>query len=208
MAAAQRKRPWYLVLALVGAMALGATGACSGWSTVLLYRESVDPSLIGSRIPDEADRTAVVSRFEAYVHALDRAKSRGWPLAVATLLLGTAVLAAAMRALAGNSGARSALIQLVIAQATINGVSYALLRDVLEARVRLLEADKSADLHASVGDRPKADEQARAYARVLRAATPFEFGMYTLGSALIVLALTRRRSRELLDSPKEAMGER
>jgi hypothetical protein len=37
-------------------------------------------------------------------------------------------------------------------------------------------------------------------------ATPIVFALRTLGSAFIVIALTRRRSRELLDSANEAIG--
>ena len=33
MVSAERKRPWYLVLALLGALALGTAGAFQGWGT-------------------------------------------------------------------------------------------------------------------------------------------------------------------------------
>src|SRR5258708_38024067 len=83
---AQRKRPFYLVLSLFGALALGGTGACGGWSTVAPYREPVDASLAGNGIADEADRAAVVARVEAYLRPLGAAKPRGWPLSIAALL--------------------------------------------------------------------------------------------------------------------------
>jgi hypothetical protein len=206
MAATKRKRPWYLVLALVGAVTLGSTGACGGWSMVTLYREPIDPSVVGQRITDEADRAAVVARFQAYLQALDAAKSRGWPLAVASLLLGGAILIAAVRILGGRGAARKALIQLVIAQAGTSALSYWLMRDVFDADLRFVEANQSADIHERITDRPRADEMARKGSNVLRAATPIDFGLRTVGSALIVFALTRRRARELLDPAKEAVG--
>jgi hypothetical protein len=206
MAATKRKRPWYLVLALVGAVTLGSTGACGGWSMVTLYREPIDPSVVGQRITDEADRAAVVARFQAYLQALDAAKSRGWPLAVASLLLGGAILIAAVRILGGRGAARKALIQLVIAQAGTSALSYWLMRDVFDADLRFVEANQSADIHERITDRPRADEMARKGSNVLRAATPIDFGLRTVGSVLIVFALTRRRARELLDPANEAVG--
>src|SRR5258708_28829098 len=98
MAASERKRPWYLVLSLLAALVFGGNGARSGWATVMLYREPLDPSMAVQGIADEADRAAVVARADAYVHTLDAAKSRGWPLGVGTLLLGVATLFFAMRA--------------------------------------------------------------------------------------------------------------
>ncbi len=48
----------------------------------------------------------------------------------------------------------------------------------------------------------------RVSARVLRADTRIELVLGTLGSALVVVALTRRRSREFFDRRSEALGER
>src|SRR5580693_2418633 len=98
MVSAERKRPWYLVLALLGALALGTAGAFQGWGTFISYRDPIDPSMVGSGIPDEAERLAVIARFQAYVQTLDAAKSRAWPLGVAALLLGAAIFVFAVRA--------------------------------------------------------------------------------------------------------------
>jgi hypothetical protein len=204
---AERKRPWYLLLALLAALAFGANGAHSGWGTVMLYREPIDASVAGQGVADEADRAAIVARVEAYVHALDAAKSRGWPLGVATLLLGAATFFFAMRAMGRSSGARIALVQLVIAQAGANVASYFLLRDVMEAHLRLFEATQAADFHEHVADKSHADEMSRSAMDVLRAATPIALGLQILGSALVVVALTRRRSRDFFDAPAAALGE-
>lgn len=208
MPAAERKRPWYLVLALLGALALGTTGSCSGWATIALYREPVDPSFGAEGISDDADRAAVVARTRAYVQTLDAAKRRGWPIGVATMLLGSAVFVFAMRAMGGNGGARVALIQLVVAQAGVDAAAYWLMRDVFEAHLRLLEAQQAAEIHERVPERPRADEVARATSSMLRAANPIVFAFRTLGSTLIVVALTRRRSREFFKAAGEAVEER
>jgi hypothetical protein len=207
MVSAERKRPWYLVLALLGALALGTAGAFEGWSRFVSYHDAIDPTIIGAGIADEADRLAVIARFEAYLQVLDMAKSRAWPLGVATLVLGTAIFVFAMRALSGSTGARAVLVQLIVAQAGTNAASYWLLRDVFEAELRLREATDAAASRESVPERDQA-EVLRAAAKMRRAGYPIALALDTLGSALIVVALTRRRTRAFFDPTGDALRER
>jgi hypothetical protein len=207
MVSAERKRPWYLVLALLGALALGTAGAFEGWSTFVNYHDAIDPTLMGSGIADEADRLAVVARFEAYLQALDVAKPRAWPLGVAALVLGTAVFVFGMRALGGSGTARAVLVQLVIAQAGANAASYWLLRDVFEAELRFREATDAAVSRETVPERDQA-EVLRATAKLRRAYYPIALALDTLSSVLIVVALSTRRSRAFFDSTSEALRER
>jgi len=207
MAAPQRKRPWFLVLALFGALALGTAGAFQGWATFVTYHDPVDTSGVGRDIADEAERAAVVSRVQAYIETLDAAKSRAWPLGVATLLLGSAVFLFAVRALGGNGAARAALVQLVVAQAGANAASYWLLRDVFEADLRVREAEDAAESHDRVPERDRA-EILRAAAKMRRAGYPIAIALDTLSSTLIVFGLTRRRSREFFDAAGKAVPER
>jgi hypothetical protein len=201
---AERKRPWYLVLALLGAMALGTTGAYGGYNQAALYFMPVDPSVAGEGIADPLDREAVVSRAEAALHVLDAAKSRGWPLYVATLLLGGATLLFAMRTLGGSAGARTVLVQLVVAQAAVGVASHFLLRDVFEANLRWVEAKEAADLHASGASH---DALPLPTTSVLRAAGTIAIVLRTLGSALVVVGLTRSRSRAYFDRTAATVGE-
>jgi hypothetical protein len=207
MVSPERKRPWYLVLALLGALILGTAGAYEGWSRFLAYHDTFDPTLIGAGIADEADRLAVVARFEAFLQVLDVAKSRAWPLGVAALVLGTAVFVFAMRALGGSGTARAVLVQLIVAQAGTNAAGYWLLRDLFEADLRLHDAMDAAVSRDSV---PQQDqpEVLRTMAKVRRAYYPIALALDTLGSALIVIALTRRRSRAFFDLASEALRER
>jgi hypothetical protein len=207
MVPGERKRPWYLVLALLGALALGTAGAFEGWSRFVSYHDPIDPTVIGAGIADEADRLAVIARFEAYLQVLDMAKSRAWPLGVAALVLGTAIFVFAMRALGGRAGARAVLVQLIVAQAGTNAASYWLLRDVFEAELRLREATDAAASRESVPERDQA-EVLRAAAKMRRAGYPIALALDTLGSALIVVALTRRRTRAFFDPASEALRER
>jgi len=208
MPASERKRPWYLVLALFLAVLFGVVGARSGWITVTLYREQIDPALAGQGIADEADRAAVVARVEAYVRALDAAKARGWPLGIASLLIGGATLFFAMRAMSGSASGRVALVQLVIVQAGIAGASHFLLRDVEQADLATYEAIKAAQFHEEIPDRRRADELTGNTAKLFHAAAPIALAFQLLGSALIVVALTRRRSLAFFESTAATVGER
>lgn len=203
----ERKRPWYLLLSLLGALALGTAGAFQGWGTFVSYRDPIDPSMAGSGIPDEADRLAVVARFQTYLQTLDAAKPRAWPLGVATLLLGAAIFVFAMRALGGSSTARAVLVQLIVAQAGANAASYWLMRDVFEADLRVREAEDAAESHERVPEKDRA-EVLRAASKMRRAGYPVAFGLDSLSSALIIVALTRRRSREFFDAAGQAVRER
>lgn len=194
------------MLALLGALAVGTAGAFQGWSTFVTYHDAIDTSGVGSDIPDESDRAAVVARFQAYVQTLDAAKTRAWPLGVATLLLGSAIFVFGIRALGGNGGARVALVQLVVAQAGVNAASYRLLGDVFEADLRVHEAEDAAQSHGRIPERDRADVL-RAASKVRRAGYPIAIALDTLGSALIVIGLTRRRSRAFFDATSEALRE-
>jgi hypothetical protein len=209
MPASERKRPWYLVLALPAALALGMTGACNGWATVAYYRMPIEPSFGAPDIADEADRAAVQARFDAYVQTLDAAKPRGWPIAAASLVLGSAMVFFAMRAMGGSRGARTALVQLAIAQAGLTGITYRLLRDVDDAELRWTQAKFWAKAHERVLEKEPVDEVAiHVGERLLYAWQPVGLALRTLGSALVVIALTRRRARDFFEAAAAALEER
>jgi hypothetical protein len=194
----ERKRPRVLVFALYGALALGTLGSCDGSSRVAQYRLDVDPSFLTQDIADEGARATVAARFQAYVHAMDAAKARGWPLAVATLLLGAAIVLFAMRAHGGSGSARTALVQLLVVQAVVSAANHWLLRDVIEAQMRLGEAEQLAEHR----------EASRTTVKLIRAANPVGLAIETVASALVVIGLTRRRSRAFFDSTLETVEER
>jgi hypothetical protein len=95
-----------------------------------------------------------------------------------------------------------------VAQAGLNGASYWLLRDVMDADTRWREASQVADVHERVPDRSRADEMLRATMGLVRARNPIGLVLSTLGSVLIVVALTRRRSRDFFDAAAAAIEER
>jgi hypothetical protein len=200
MPTAERKRPWYLVMALLGALALGAYGAANGWFLMMLYREDLDPAQFMRGIVDEADRAAVASRFQTLVAALDAAKGRGWPLGVAMLVVGCAVVVFSMRALGGSPGARAALVQLAVVQGGLDAAQNRALREVELAKVAFSQAEQYAQVHEALYS-PIPPSQAASVLAVflwLRLAT----------GALVVVALTRRRSRAFYEAMSTAVEER
>jgi hypothetical protein len=204
MTASARKRPWYLVLALLGALALGSIGVWQGGGMMALYRDPVDTSQAGDGVADEADRAAVVARAQAFLQTLDAEKARGWPLAVATLILGGAVFTFAVRTIGGSTGSRSMLIQLVIALGAINGLTVVLLRDVFDANLQFMQAAEAARGRANPQESAWLDKLFRTLSSVGPA---LDFGLSTAATTFIVVALTRRRSRDLLDAGTEALGD-
>jgi hypothetical protein len=163
-----------------------------------LYREAIDPSFGADGIADTAERDAVVARTKVWLDTLDQAKTRGFPLGVAALVLGSAVFVFAMRTLGGSSSARTALVQVVVAQALLTAADYWLLRDVWEANAHVAWARQAAVAHDH-GEPMVLPENAPLL--------PIMFALQTLGSALVVVGLTRPRSRRFLEARAEALGE-
>jgi hypothetical protein len=204
MAVAERRKPWYLIAALLGALLFGVGGACNGYQTVAIYRgEAIDPSAFVQGITDDVDRAAVSAQFEHLFGAMDAARDRGWPLGIAALLVGSAVILYAMRAMSGRGGARAGLVQLIIVQAGLNVASYWLLRDVTATEEKLEAANIVAKMHEQVPERSRADEMARVQVRLRHLMPPVFLALRILGSALIVFALTRPRSREFFEAASD-----
>jgi hypothetical protein len=59
-----------------------------------------------------------------------------------------------------------------------------------------------------VQDRARADEMLRTTTGTARIVNPLSLVLSTLGSALVVVALTRRRSRDFFDASAAALEER
>ncbi len=205
MATTEHKRPFYLVLALLGALALGIHGASGGWALMTLYRESIDPTAAGQGITDESDRALAVSRFDAFLVVHDRERSIAWPKGVAGMVVGVAVTLFAMRALGRRRGARALLVQLVVAQAGLDVASHWLLRDVEQAEVAAGLAIDVGHARDAFPDPLRAEQSAGALARLV---IPAFVGLRILGCAFVVIALTRRRSRDFFDALAAAVEER
>jgi len=128
-------------------------------------------------------------------------------MAAATFVLGAALLALAGRGLAGRTNARSAIVQVVTAQAIAMVVSFFLLRDVTDAELDWHLARTLAQQREAMPP-----EEVARIAPVLRDARhyggPAWLALRTFASALVLVALTRQRSRAFFDAAAAEATER
>lgn len=206
---ARPKRPRWLVVALVGALVIGAGCWTEGCERLAFYRGETDrqASALVDQVHDGPARAHVEALYRRYTELADARRKRAIPLAAATFVLGAALLALAARGLAGRSNARSALVQVVAAQALVVAATAFVLRDVRQA-----EYDFSIDVTlAREIDKMPADR----HAAMVESAEPVRhYGLATwlvirsVASALIVFALTRQRSREFFEAAAGQVSER
>jgi hypothetical protein len=201
------KRPRYLALALIGALVFGAGCWTEGCSRLAFYRGERDQSqAINSGIKSDVDRTRAEALYQRFTEVSDAARNRAIPLAAATFVLGAALLALAARGLAGKTNSRSALVQVVTAQAAVVGLAYFLTRDVRTAELDW-EVDRTL-IHQRETLPPDQYEQVVPMMQSMRRyGVPGWLVVRTLASALIVFALTRPRSREFFEAAGKTVSE-
>ena len=193
----ERKRPWYLVIALVCAWVFGASAASEGCATVNLYK--TDPSDLVLDQTKEVDREAMDKITTRYVSVLEGAKTRMFPLAIASLLLGSVMWGLAAGAMAGRNGARSALLQVMSVHALVIVIAYMITPDVraatVEARLGMLTLFPE--------PRSGPEREAQKWLRGHLWAVPAAFtSVQLVGYGLVLVALTRRRTREFFDAAR------
>jgi hypothetical protein len=204
-----RKRPWYLVVALVLVSLAGVTAAADGCTIVGYYRGA---------LPMEAPLADGISTVDAELiqEATDRLKSTleqerrvVFPMAASGLVLGMAMFAFAAAAMAGRDGARRAVTQLVAVRAVVLGVEFMTTRHVREADEELRRARTAADIRS-------AHAQQADYMIAQQEAWPKRFGrgvavgvvtIKILAFGLVVLALTRQRTRAFYEAAGEAFAD-
>lgn len=200
------KRPFYLLVALVVAWLFGVGGCTQGTYIIGSYWSPVpDIAEIAGRAHGDDDKKALADATTRCFAATDAAKPRVFPLGVASLVLGIAVVLFAARSLAGKNSARVFLVQLMLAQGLFVVVRDLATREIgaacfdVERLVLKLDLqNKKAD--TTVVDRltPALRDKAALGATAAR----------TAGAALIVLALMRRRTRDYFDAAERAQTER
>jgi len=190
------KRPWFLMLALIAAWVFGASGFVDGCSTWHFYQSDVlEPADFANGIRDDAARAAVLEAAQRYVGAMSDARAREFPLGVAALLLGAVTVAFAARAMGGREGARRGLIQLVIVQTALVVATHVLTPDVRRARAARDVALTIAQAKDTGQDARTVDQMERLYPRLFAAAPTVAVVLRVLAAGLVLLALTRARSR-------------
>ena len=159
----------------------------AGGSVITFYKQDADEIQQAldhdeERVPDPEERALFRQHTEHLDEVHDQAKRREFPLGIAALLLGGAMVAMSARAMSGREGARGALVQVTLARAALSVLGFFLTPDVRAAEF----AVASVFGYASVG-------------KVI-----FE----TTACLLVVLALTRPRSRAFFRAAEGSLWER
>ena len=202
------RRPRYLVVALIGALVFGAGCWTEGCNRLALYRGERDNTAapLAASIHDDADRAHAEALFQRFLDISEAARGRGVPLAAATFVLGAALLALGTRGMAGRSNTRSALMQVVAAQAIIVALTY-----YLNADIRRAELDWQFDTwlaHQREALPPSQYLELVPKANAMRRwAPPVWLLLRTLASALILVALSRPRSRAFFEAAAASVGD-
>lgn len=202
------RRPRYLVVALVAALVFGAGCWTEGCGRLAFYRgESDNAHVLHASIKDEAERARAESLYRRFTEVADENRSRAIPMAAAIFVLGAALLALASRGLAGKTNTRSALVQVVVAQAAVVAASYFVTRDVRNAELDW-EIERTLIHQRETLPPDQYQELVPMMASVRRVGVPGWLAVRTLASALIVFALTRPRSREFFEAAGGQVSER
>lgn len=195
------KRPRYLVVALVGALVFGAGCWTEGCSRLAFYRgEQNHADIIHANIRDPQDRSRAEDLYQRFVDTANAQRGRAVPIAAATFVLGAALLALAARGLGGRSNTRSALVQVVAAQAIVVAGAYYATRATQSAeddwRFECVMLEQREKVPAAQYD----TQIVPTLRTARRIGPPLWLAMRSLASLLIVFALTRRRSIEFFES--------
>jgi hypothetical protein len=204
---APSKRPRYLAWALIGALLFGAGCWTEGCSRLAFYRGERDQApALNAAIKSDTDRARAEALYQRFTEVADAARGRAIPIAAATFVLGAALLALAARGFAGKANTRSALVQVVTAQAAVVAVSYFVLADVRNAELDW-EVERTL-IHQHETMPPDRYERMVPWMHNVRHfGVPGWLVARTVASALIIVALTRRRSREFFESAGKAVSE-
>ncbi len=196
------------MVALIGALVFGAGCWTEGCGRLAFYRGDPEHGIVMNEgIKDEAERAHADQLYRRFVEISDKERSRSIPLAAATFVLGAALLALAARGLAGRSNTRSALMQVTAAQAAIVVLTY-----FATPNVRNAELDwqfESSLMKQKQSLPPDQYQEIVPTVRFMRRWGPGSWLVVrTLASALIVLALTRQRSREFFEAAARSVADR
>jgi hypothetical protein len=190
----QRKRPWYLIAALLGALAYGVGGSCDGLREATISRDLSQLAASGA-----VNSAEVLAALEKHLEVLDATKSRSFPLHVAAILLGAAMVVYAFRAMAGRPDARGPLLQLIVVQAALGIATFFLLKDVRHSQLALWATEVRTHVKESPDPR-RAEHWATMMITTRAAFQPVYLIFHTLGSLAFVFALTRPRTRAFYEA--------
>jgi hypothetical protein len=209
------KRPWYLVAALIAGWMLGASAMNDGCNLVMFYRgDPIDVEAAARDITDVDARKHVIDLTARLVTTMDSARNRMLPIGIASLLLGAAMVMLSARALSGRAGARGSLVQVTLVRGALVIGSYFFTADVRSLELERLSTTVMAMQRESrrgkaLDDREKdaLEKAERLMAFGWKIAPPVLLVMSSLASALIVVGLTRKKSREFFEAASGPLSE-
>lgn len=201
--ASRPRRPKYLVAALVMALLFGAGCWTEGCGTLAFYRGDTDVMAErNERIRDDQDRARVEALYQRYLDVANAGRGRQIPFAAGIFVLGAALLALGARGLAGKSNTRSALMQVVAAQAIVVGASFFANKEIRWAQDDWRFEQVIVEQHEKLP--PDQFELALPKFRAMRRwMPPAWLTIRTFASVLIIIALSRQRSREFFEAAGE-----
>ena len=198
------KRPFYLVLALLGAWVFGASGFVDGCAVIGYYKsDRVEAAAAFPEISGNEGRARVTAAAEHYADVMNATRHRIFPLAVASFLLGTVLVAFAARAMSGRKGGRGGLVQVISVQTALIVASYFLTTEMRRAETDLHLTVQTEGLREAQPAKPESEEVIAMMQRFVRVAPPVFLSVQVLLRLLILLALTRTRSREFFAAAEE-----
>ncbi len=207
-AATTPKRPFYLVLALLGAWVFGASGFVDGCAVIGYYKsDRVETGAAFPEITSSEGRAKVAVAAEHYADVMNATRHRIFPLAVASFLLGTVLVAFAARAMSGRKGGRGGLLQVISVQTALIVTSYLLTTEMRRAETDLHLTVQIEGLREAQPAKPESEEVIAMMRRFVRVAPPVFLSIQVLLRLLILLALTRPRSREFFAAAEKRSPE-
>ena len=182
------RRPVSVVVALIALWFIGMNSASEGFATIELVRNPLWSALSPIR-----DMGVDAVRWRAYMQATRAHGELLLPIGIAQLMLGTLLVFVSIRALIARRASLSLMLQIVLANALVALVGYALRQPIRGAIVEAI-------VLSGVEQRP-AGTDSSAFADLLRAKWWWSFRI-ALGLQLLALtgsawALARRPSRQL-----------
>jgi hypothetical protein len=197
---AGRARPRYLGVSLAAALVLGAGCWTEGCARLELYRASESASSrLHAAIRDPEDRARLDALYQRLLEIADGARGRAAPLGAATFVLGAALLAIGSRGLAGRPGARRALVQVVSVQAVVVLASWLSTSDLRHAELEWDHERRAAIQRATSS--PAWVERLGPFMQARwQYGAPTWLALRSIASALVIVALTRSRTREFFEA--------
>jgi hypothetical protein len=192
------RRPIYLVIALIAMWLVGMNTAAEGLVAIQIVRDpfsSATPAL-GAADPDALLRAAWMEAIAANVRVT-------LPLGVAQVILGALLVLISARALIGRRASTSFALQVLVANAALLLVGYALRQPVRGSVVDAVVA-------SGIEQRPTG-LSTREFDSLVRSKLWWTFrimlGLQLGTIVLAAVALTRRAAREVLAPAEPSRGE-